>query len=77
MAGAYKMAHKNAANCPPNSFGQFAAFLVFHSFWGGLIDWSTILGIHLMFMRKYIKYYEFLIFYYCIYRFFSISYAKK
>ena len=25
MAGAYKMAHKNAANCPPNSFGQFAA----------------------------------------------------
>lgn len=27
MAGAYKMAHKNAANCLPNSFGQFAAFL--------------------------------------------------
>ncbi len=27
MAGAYKMAHKNAANCLPNSFGQFTAFL--------------------------------------------------
>ena len=28
-------------------------------------------------LSKYIKYYQFLIFYYCIYRFFSISYAKK
>ena len=27
MAGAYKMAHKNAANCPKLFGGQFAAFL--------------------------------------------------
>lgn len=27
MAGAYKMAHKNATNCPKLFGGQFAAFL--------------------------------------------------
>ena len=27
MAGAYKMAHKNAPNCPKLFGGQFAAFL--------------------------------------------------
>ena len=27
MAGAYKMAHKNAANCPKLFGGQFAAFI--------------------------------------------------